>query len=239
MNTQSKQYRKLNIAEAVVEYVRGMPQGERDILLRDLFEEELESRGERVFKRVPVFSSVNYAVEGRAYQDFVRNVGAGGVFIETSEHFSVGQSVSLTFSLPNYSRVIKITGEIMRTTPKGVGVEFKVAERRRWERFFVSEALLAVIDEPFPHLGEITDISEDGLAFRYSAKKSLFKGLSQLDIFLLQGRSGMRDLAVEPRWEVNISGNMRKQGVQFRGLSDRQKSQLINVIEQSAPYAKG
>ena len=239
MNTQSKQYRKLNIAEAVVEYVRGMPQGERDILLRDLFEEELESRGERVFKRVPVFSSVNYAVEGRAYQDFVRNVGAGGVFIETSEHFSVGQSVSLTFSLPNYSRVIKITGEIMRTTPKGVGVEFKVAERRRWERFFVSEALLAVIDEPFPHLGEITDISEDGLAFRYSAKKSLFRGLSQLDIFLLQGRSGMRDLAVEPRWEVNISGNMRKQGVQFRGLSDRQKSQLINVIEQSTPYAKG
>jgi len=239
MNTQSKQYRKLNIAEAVVEYVRGMPQGERDILLRDLFEEELESRGERVFKRVPVFTSVNYAVEGRAYQDFVRNVGAGGVFIETSEHFSVGQSVSLTFSLPNYSRVIKITGEIMRTTPKGVGVEFKVAERRRWERFFVSEALLAVIDEPFPHLGEITDISEDGLAFRYSAKKSLFKGLSQLDIFLLQGRSGMRDLAVEPRWEVNISGNMRKQGVQFRGLSDRQKSQLINVIEQSTPYAKG
>jgi Tfp pilus assembly protein PilZ len=239
MNTLRKEYRKLNIAEAVVEYVRGMPEEERDVLLRDLFEEELESRGERVFKRVPAFTAVDYAVEGRAYQDFVKNVGAGGVFIETAEHFSVGQTVSLTFSLPNYSRVIKITGEIIRTTPKGVGIEFKVAERRKWERFVVSEALLAVIDEPFPHLGEITDISEDGLAFRYSTNKSLLAGLSQLDIFLVKSRSGMRDLAVDPRWEVKISGNMRKQGVQFRGLSDRQKSQLINVIEQSTQYGKG
>ena len=236
MNNLRQEYRKLNIAEAVVAYVRGMPEEERDVLLRDLFEEELESRGERVFKRVPVFTAVDYAVEGRAYQDFVRNVGAGGVFIETPEQFSEGQTVSLTFSLPNYSKVIKITGEIIRATPKGVGIEFKVAERRKWERFVVSEALLAVIDEPFPHLGEITDISEDGLAFRYSANKSLLKGLSQLDIFLVKGRSGMRDLAVDPRWEVKISGNMRKQGVQFRGLSDRQKSQLINVIEQSTPY---
>ena len=239
MNTQSKEFRNLNIAEAVLEYVRGMPQGERDLLLRDLFEEELESHGERVFKRVPVFTAVHYAVEGRAYQDFVRNVGAGGVFIETPEHFSLGQPVSLTFSLPNCSGVIKITGEIIRTTPKGIAIEFKVAERRKWERFDASEALLAVIDEPFPHLGEITDISENGLAFRYSAKKSLLKGLSRLDIFLLKGRSGMRDLAVDPRWEVNISGNMRKQGVQFRGLSDSQKSQLINVIEQSTRYGRG
>lgn len=239
MNSQSKEFRKLNIAEAVLEYVRGMPEGERDVLLRDLFEEELESRGERVFKRVPVFAAVHYVVEGRAYQDFVRNVGAGGVFIETPEHFSVGQSVSLTFSLPNYSGVIRITGEIIRTTSKGIAIEFKVAERRKWERFVVSEALLAVIDEPFPHLGEITDISEDGLAFRYSTNKSLLEGLSQLDIFLVKSRSGMRDLAVDPRWEVKISGNMRKQGVQFRGLSDRQKSQLIDVIEQSTQYGKG
>ena len=156
MNTLRKEYRKLNIAEAVVEYVRSMPEEEQDVLLRDLFEEELEGRGERVFKRIPVFVAANYVVDGRAYQDFVRNVGAGGVFIETPEHFSVGQKVSLTFSLPNDPRVIKITGEIIRTTPKGVGIEFKVAERRKWERFDVSEPLLAVIDDPFPQLGEIT-----------------------------------------------------------------------------------
>ena len=239
MNTLRKEYRKLNIAEAVVEYVRSMPEEEQDVLLRDLFEEELEGRGERVFKRIPVFVAANYVVDGRAYQDFVRNVGAGGVFIETPEHFSVGQKVSLTFSLPNDPRVIKITGEIIRTTPKGVGIEFKVAERRKWERFDVSEPLLAVIDDPFPQLGEISDISEDGLAFRYSANKSLLTGLSQLDVFLVKSRSGMRDLAVDPRWEVKISGKMRKQGVQFCGLSDKQKSQLTNVIEQSTPYGKG
>jgi hypothetical protein len=145
----------------------------------------------------------------------------------------------LTFSLPNSPRVIKIAGEIIRTTPEGAGVEFKVAERRKWKRFEVGEALLAVIDEPFPQLGEITDISEGGLAFGYSADKSLLKGLSQLDIFLIKSRSGMRDLVVEPKWEVKISGKMRKQGVQFRGLSHKQKSQLSSVIEQSAAHVEG
>ncbi len=239
MTTSSKEYRKLNIAEAVVEYVRGMSEEEREVLLKDLLEEEIEGRGKRVFKRVPVFTTVNYAVEGRAYQDFVRNVGAGGVFIETPERFSMGQRVSLTFSLPNYPRAIKIEGEIIRTTPKGFGIEFKVAERRKWQRFEVTEALLAVIDDPFPQLGEISDISEDGLSFRYSVNKSLLKGLSHLDIFLVKSRSGMRDLAVVPKWEVNISGKMRRQGVQFRGLRDRQKSQLRSVIEQSTQYGKG
>ena len=238
MATPHKEYRKLNIAEAVVAYVRGMPEEQRQLLLRALFEEELEGNGERVFKRIPVFVAVNYVVDGRAYQDFVRNVGAGGVFIETPEHFSVGQKVSLTFSLPNDPRVIKITGEIIRTTPKGVGIEFKAAERRKWERFDVSEALLAVIDEPFPQLGEITDIGEDGLAFRYSANKSLLKGLSELDIFLVKSRTGIRELAVDPRWEMKISGKMRKQGVQFRRLSHKQQSQLTRLIEQSTVHAE-
>jgi len=239
MKIPSKEYRKLNIAEAVVAYVKGMPEEERYILLKALSEEELEGNGERVFKRIPIFVAVNYAVEGRPYQDFVRNVGAGGVFIETPKRFSVGQKVLLSFSLPNDPKVIKIEGEIVRTTPQGVGVEFKMVERRKWKRFEVKEALLAVIDEPFPQLGEITDISEDGLAFRYSDKKSLLKGLSELDIFLVESRSGIRELAVEPKWEVEVSGKMRMQGVQFRGLSHKQGTQLISVIEQSCVDSQG
>lgn len=235
----SKESRKLNIAEAVLGYVRGMPEGDRQRLLEALLEEELEGNRKRVFKRIPVFVAANYVVEGHAYQDFVRNVGAGGVFIETPKRFSVGQEVSLTFSLPNAPRVIKITGEIMRTTPKGFGIEFKATERRKWERFEVSEALLAIIDDPFPQLGEISDISEDGLSFRYSAKKSLMKGLTHLDILLVKSRSGIRDLAVVPKWEEKISGEMKRQGVQFRGLRDKQKSQLRSVIERCAQYGKG
>ena len=239
MKIPSSEYRKLNIAEAVVEDVKGMPEEERHILLKELFEEELEGGGERVFKRIPVFVVVNYAVEGRSYQDFVRNVGAGGVFIETPKRFSVGQKVLLTFSLPNDPKVIKIEGEIIRTTPQGVGVEFKAAERRKWRRFEVKEPLLAVIDEPFPQLGEIPEISEDGLAFRYSASKSLLQGLSELDIFLVKSRSGIRELAVEPKWEVEISGKMRKQGILFRGLSHKQGSLLTSVIEQSCVNSQG
>jgi len=232
MTTSNIQYRKLNIADVVVKYALSMPEEKRQILLKELYEEELKARGERVFKRIPVFVVVNYTVEGRAYQDFVRNVSAGGVFIETPERFSVGQEVCLTFSLPSYPKEVKITGEIIRTTPKGVGVEFNEAKRRKWKRFDIKEVLLAVIDEPFPQIGEIIDISRGGLAFRYSANETLLNGLSQLDIFLLKSRSGIKDLPVEPKWEVKISGKMRKQGVQFRSLTHKQRIQLTSVIEQ-------
>lgn len=69
---------------------------------------------------------VDYATEDRAFKDFIKNVSAGGVFIETHIPFSIGEQITLTFSPSNRDKPIKITGEIVWTGSLGIGVRFKM-----------------------------------------------------------------------------------------------------------------
>ncbi len=64
------------------------------------------------------------------YKEVVRNISAGGVFIQTSARFSVGRQVSLIFPFPTPEKPIRMTGEIVWKSPVGVGVRFKTASRR-------------------------------------------------------------------------------------------------------------
>lgn len=110
-----------------------------------------------------------------------------------------------------------------------------LVERRKEKRFQIEKPLFAVVGEPFPRQGEITDISTGGLALKYSANESLLNGLSELDIFLVQSGSGItkiKRLRVDPKWEVKMYGKMRKQGVQFRRLNHKQRSQLTSIVDQ-------
>ena len=43
--------------------------------------------------------------------------------------FRAGQEVSLTFPLPDYQKYIKIIGEVVRVTPHGIGVKFKMVNQ--------------------------------------------------------------------------------------------------------------
>jgi Tfp pilus assembly protein PilZ len=43
--------------------------------------------------------------------------------------FRAGQDVSLTFPLPDYQKYIKINGEVVRVTPRGIGVKFKMVNQ--------------------------------------------------------------------------------------------------------------
>ena len=110
-----------------------------------------------------------------------------------------------------------------------------LVERREQKRFEVKKPLFAVLSEPFPRLGEITDICKGGLAFTYSADKSVSNGLFELDIFMVQRGSGttaIKGLPVDSKWEAKMYGKIKKQGVKFRKLTHRQKVQVTSLIEE-------
>ena len=57
------------------------------------------------------------------FTDFIKNISASGIFIETGIPLSINQELFITFS-PSDSKVpIKITGQIVRRDPKGIGVK--------------------------------------------------------------------------------------------------------------------
>lgn len=56
----------------------------------------------------------------------IDDVSSSGAFIKTSRHLSTGQEIAIKFSFPKFKNTIMATGEIVRVSSKGVGVEFKI-----------------------------------------------------------------------------------------------------------------
>jgi len=81
-------------------------------------------QGNRDYNRKSCLIAVDYSSQDRFFRDFIQNISAGGVFIETREVFSAGQEIGLTFSIPNSQIPFRISGRITRTSSKGVAVKF-------------------------------------------------------------------------------------------------------------------
>ena len=56
----------------------------------------------------------------------IDDVSSSGVFIKTRRYLSIGQEIAMKFSFPNAKNTIMATGEIVRASGKGIGVEFKI-----------------------------------------------------------------------------------------------------------------
>ena len=81
----------------------------------------------RVSQRIPSSSPVSYATRGIAYEDFLLDISAGGVFIETRAVFTIGQTLTLTFPMPGHQHYITVTGRVVRADGHGIGVQFDEA----------------------------------------------------------------------------------------------------------------
>ena len=60
----------------------------------------------------------------------------------------------------------------------------KLAERRKRKRFQVQNGAFAVVRPEFTRLGQIVNISHEGLAFQYAVTSTQENRASELDIFL-------------------------------------------------------
>ena len=56
----------------------------------------------------------------------VSDISSNGAFIRTSHDFAVGQEVAMKITFPATRETHRVTGEVVRTSPDGVGVEFRI-----------------------------------------------------------------------------------------------------------------
>ena len=54
------------------------------------------------------------------------DISSDGVFIKTTRQFSVGQEVAMTITFPTTGESRMVTGEVVRVSPMGAGINFKV-----------------------------------------------------------------------------------------------------------------
>jgi hypothetical protein len=115
-----------------------------------------------------------------------------------------------------------------------------MAERRKHKRFQAPKGLFAVIGPGFTKVGEVTDISMGGLAFRYLDRETPLNG-AYIDIFMIEEVFHFGKVSVKTISDVPVVGGtpsslvtIRRCGVQFEDLTDRQVFQLENFIKNYA-----
>ena len=64
--------------------------------------------------------------QGLAFMALISDISSNGAFIKTSRRFAVGKEVAMTITFPATGESRMVTGEIVRLSSRGVGVNFKV-----------------------------------------------------------------------------------------------------------------
>lgn len=113
------------------ELIKSMSESQRAELL-DLAE-ELHGRKKRAVDRFPCMITADCVYRTRAFNDFVRDISTGGVFIETGESLTEGEDILMTLSFSHHARPFRISGQVVRKTQKGVGVQFKTVSQVQGE----------------------------------------------------------------------------------------------------------
>jgi len=193
--------------------------------------------------RIPCFVAVEYVAQGRAYTDFIRDTSRGGMFIETYWPFMIGEKLSLTFNPPEINRPIKVSGEVVRINPKGIGVKCEstpikyegeseikkrktLIGRRKLKRHRVREGVYALIDKNTSIMGEVNEINSKGLSFNYHFDEKFVPVSSTIDIIYLNDDFRLSGIPYTRITDLKISKAIRRCSVLFGNLTESQSSEL-------------
>lgn len=95
--------------------------------LEELPAEDL-SLGDRNDVRKGFEKNISFSVQDRSYKAISKDISNGGLFIQTNEVFTLGQTVMLNIPFSDGSRDIKVPAEIVRVSNQGIGVRFMKKE---------------------------------------------------------------------------------------------------------------
>jgi len=83
----------------------------------------MATEDKREYIRLETSRPVEFTVQRRTYYGSIENIGSGGVFVKTSQTFSIGQEISMSFPSPPFEKEDR-TGTIVDINPKGFRVKF-------------------------------------------------------------------------------------------------------------------
>ncbi len=102
-----------------------MTDSEMRQLLNELENWQKSKNEKRKHARRSAVIDITYSSDKRrVFEDFVRNISAGGLYIETKLVSELGQQLNMTFSHPESGNPIKVVGKIVRVDSEGIGVRF-------------------------------------------------------------------------------------------------------------------
>jgi len=126
---------KDRVTVRLIECILYLPEEDQRNLLKELESNKLWEQGEgsseekqiennRKHPRKTSLIAVDCSTHNVCFTNFIQDISAGGVFIETNAHFYVGQELKMNFSLSEIENSISVKGEVIRVNAQGIGVKF-------------------------------------------------------------------------------------------------------------------
>ena len=123
---------KNDVILELIKQILGMTDGERRNLLAQLAKIPVKelSLGEREDFRRKYDQTITFSTQNRQYRAYCKDISSGGIFIQTSEIFQLGQLVTLEIPFSDGKEAIKVPAEIVRVNTDGIGLKFMKKEAR-------------------------------------------------------------------------------------------------------------
>jgi Tfp pilus assembly protein PilZ len=69
------------------------------------------------------------------FEATIQDVSSSGIFISTHQDLQVGEEIAIKFTFPESGNKVQATGEVVRTTDSGIGIEVKVYFQDKRKRY--------------------------------------------------------------------------------------------------------
>jgi two-component system response regulator len=107
------------------ELISDMSKAEMQELIEELEKKHKPEPAEhRKHVRKPSKIIVDFSIDNFPFTNFIQDISESGAYIETALPFSTDKELSMMFILPGHEDSVHITGKIVRTDSKGIGVQF-------------------------------------------------------------------------------------------------------------------
>ena len=117
---------KNDVILQLIKQILEMTDGERLDLLEQLGKVPVKelSLGDRDGFRRMYDQTITFSTQDRQYRAPCKDISNGGIFIQTSEIFQLGQMVTLDIPFSDGRESIKVPAEIVRVNSDGIGLKF-------------------------------------------------------------------------------------------------------------------
>lgn len=120
--------RKVNSTEVkhrIFEIIDSMPEREiRNLLIGLEKWKQSKHNNRRKYPRKDTSIFALFQNEGLSFREHIKNLSAGGLFVEANIPISVSHELFIHFVHPDSKNVIKVNGKIVRIDSNGFGVQF-------------------------------------------------------------------------------------------------------------------
>lgn len=114
------------IRARISKIISSMSEIELQKLLKGLEKWQETSRiSKRVHPRKDISVYAFLEADDLSFNDFIKNISSGGLYIETEAPLSVDKELFIRFLHPDTGVLTRVTGKIVRVDADGIGVQFE------------------------------------------------------------------------------------------------------------------